>query len=123
MAWQALKRLLELRGVILGFEDAQKLKVKTRVKGADADLVNYKEALQLLQPNLQQEDPIRANWILRDGARNANNSSALSRNSRVSYASLSPSRISLKSLSPRRDTAASPRVINPHAIAKIIPAD
>ena len=47
MPWKALKRLLEMQGILLGFEDSQKLQRMIKVKG-DNDMVNYKEALSFL---------------------------------------------------------------------------
>lgn len=66
MPWKALKRLIEMQGITLSQNDAQKLYRLLIVKG-DAEMVNYKEALSHLQPNLELADPISGVWVLRKG--------------------------------------------------------
>ena len=44
MPWKALKRLFEMQGIVLGYEDSTKLHRLIKVKG-DNDMVNYKDAL------------------------------------------------------------------------------
>ena len=64
MPWKAFKRLLEMQGISLGFEDSTKLHRIIKFKG-DQDMVMYKEALSYISPNFDQDDPIRSVWVLR----------------------------------------------------------
>lgn len=45
--WKALKRLLEMQGIVLGYEDSQNLYRKIKVQG-DPESVQYKNALSYI---------------------------------------------------------------------------
>ena len=95
MPWKALKRLLEMQGIALGFEDSQQLYRQIKVKG-DVETVNYKQALSYLQPNFELDDPIRGVWQVRK----AGAGDAVSRISRQSFQfSASPTKaLSIRSI-------------------------
>ena len=58
-------------------------------------MINYKEALAHLSPNMEQDDPIMATWVLRANGLGGNGSQF---GSRMSSISRSPSKISMRSL-------------------------
>lgn len=64
MPWKAFKHLLENEGIVLGFDDSQKLHRLIMVKG-DQTMVKYKEALTHVSPNMDSDDPTRAVWVMR----------------------------------------------------------
>ena len=100
MPWKALKRLLEMQGISLGFEDSKNLHRLIKVKG-DNEMVSYKDALTHVQPNIALDDPIRSVWTLRKSNGNGDNLSRMfaSRQSgAMSQVSQSPSKISMHSL-------------------------
>ena len=66
MPWTALKRLMEMQGITMGFESATKLHRLIKVKG-NHEMVNYKEALSYVMPNFELDDPIRSVWVIREG--------------------------------------------------------
>lgn len=66
MPWKAFKRLLEMHEIVLGYEDSQNLHRIIKVQG-DPEIIQYKQALQHLQPNIEQDDPIKAVWTIRLG--------------------------------------------------------
>ena len=84
MPWKAMKHLLENNGMCLGFEDSQKLLRLIMVKG-DATMVRYKEALTHISPNMDQDDPVRAVWVLRKNPAPYESSKLGSRHSSMSY--------------------------------------
>ena len=64
----------------------------------DPEMISYKEALAHVSPNMDQEDPIRAVWVLRTLTGPGANGSQFG--SRMSGGvSRSPSNLSLRSLS------------------------
>ena len=95
MAWKAFSQLLELNGVKMSTEDSAKL--QKLCKGGGADQVEYKKALQFLQPNFDLADPLGALWSVRQPGPNDRGSLAAS-SSRASILTKSPSMISMRSL-------------------------
>ena len=97
MPWKAFKRVLEMQGIVLGLEDSQKLFRLIQVKG-DAEMINYKQALQYISPNMEADEPLRAPWTMRKaGGAQADFLSKVG-SSRLSQASASPSKLSMHSL-------------------------
>lgn len=97
MPWKAFKRLLEMQGISLGFEDSTKLHRIIKFKG-DQDMVMYKEALSYISPNFDQDDPIRSVWVLRKNGPQQDNLSKFGSRKSFSIASRSPSKLSMRSL-------------------------
>lgn len=97
MPWKAFNRLLEMQDICLGFEDSTNLHRRIKVKG-DPEMITYKEALAYLSPNMEQDDPIKATWVLRVGGPGGSGSQFGSRMSGGGV-SRSPTTMSLRSLS------------------------
>ena len=122
MPWKALKRLIEMQGITLSQDDAHKLYRLLMVKG-DAEMVNYKEALSYLQPNLELSDPVRGVWVLRKGGLQADSVSRMGFSSRMSNISQTPSKISMKDLNNpvTLNKGGRPAIVPP--IKKLIPGE
>lgn len=97
LAWKAFVQLLELNGIKMTAEDQQKLQKLCKAGTMGSDQVEYKKALQFLQPNFDLSDPLNALWSVRQPGQGDRGSLAAS-SSRASFMSKSPSMVSIRSL-------------------------
>ena len=84
------------------------------------EMIYYKDALTKVAPNMDQDDPIRANWIVRKNGTAADAMSKMT--SRMSFVSTSPSKISIRSINGKVPAVVQrPKEVPP--IKKLVPAE